>query len=403
MSGVILEPIELEPLDDDLDEVVLGVPGRTRRWSPVLVGGVALALVAAVVLVGRNGGGASAPPPTTVPPTKAPATSVAPDNPPRPPRSSFSDHLAFINFLGAPSGTTLYGVTNDGDVVRIDLDAGRVSERRLRRRDLGQAPVTIFGRSGQAVVASQDQALAVTDGADGTVTFLAADSDAVLPAAVEGQVWLVRSIGPADRVAERRNLGDGSVAGAIYDLPAGGVLGDDGSGGLLVQTDTGVYRFDVSGQLPQRVSAEPLVAWTAATFVAQRCDDQVQCDWQQVDRASGEQRSLGAAPWGGSVLAAELSPDGTHLAYLGGVGGPASPSLEVMDVATGARLVLDRSALLSSVQGTWRGLVWSTDGQWLFWVDDSGALKAWHVGEELPVTVDGAGHVPALEAIGLAR
>ena len=134
-----------------------------------------------------------------------------------------------------------------------------------------------------------------------------------------------------------------------------------------------------------------------------RCDDQLQCEWDEVDRASGEQRPMGPAPWGGSVLAAELSPDGAHLAYVGGVGGPAAPSLEVMDLASGTRLTLDHSAALSSVQGTWRGLVWSPDGEWLFWVADSGTLKAWHVGDEQPITVDGAGHVPALEAIGLAR
>jgi hypothetical protein len=401
---VILEPIELEPFDDDRHEVELGPADRPRRWRGVGVGAVTVALVAAVALVGRNGGGTAAPPPTTPVTTAPPATTTPPttDGAPRRTGPSFTDHQTFLSFLPGATGTTLYGVADDGDVVRIDLDAGRVSERRLRRRDRGQTPVTIFGRSGQAVVASANQALAVGDGADGTVTFLAADTIAVLPSAIDGELWLVRSLGPAGRVVERRRLADASVVVSIDDLPDGNVLGDDGSGGLLVQTGDGVYRVDDVGRPPQRVSTEPLVAWSAATFVTASCDDRLPCEWSQVDRASGERRSLGTAPWGGSVLGAELSPDGTHLAYLGGEGGPAAPALEVMDLTSGTRLALDHSALLSAVQGTWRGLVWSPDGQWLFWVEDSGALKAWRVGQEQATTVDGAGHVPTLEAIGPA-
>ena len=405
MSGEFFEAIELELLDDDSGEVVLGEPRPTRRWSPVLVGGLR---------VGGRGRGRTRRPQrrwqlgaaTTVPaaePVTAPTTSIPPTtDTPRPTRPSFTDHVAFVNLLGVPSGTSLYGVTDDGNVVRIDLDAGRVSERRLRRGDRGQPPVTVFGQSGQAVVASQDQALVVGDGADGVVTFLAAATTAVLPAAGEDEVWLVRSL-DAGRLAERRNVTNGSVTGTIYNLPEGSVLGDDGSGALLMQTGSGVYRFDGTGQHPAPVSTDALVAWSATTFVAKRCDDQFQCQWQLIDRASAEERPMGAAPWGGSVLGAELSPDGSHLAYVGGLGGPVAPSLEVMDVATGARLILDQSAVLSSVQGTSRGLVWSADGQWLFWVNNAGALRAWHVGEPQPITVDGAGQVPSLEAIGLAR
>ena len=127
MSGVILEPIELEPLDGD-GEVVLGEPRPSRRWSPVLVGGVAVALLASVALVGRNGGGTAAPPPTTTATTAAPATTAPPptDRPPRSSRPSYTDHQTFLNFVPGATDTTLYGVTNGGDIVRIDLDAARL-------------------------------------------------------------------------------------------------------------------------------------------------------------------------------------------------------------------------------------------------------------------------------------
>jgi sugar lactone lactonase YvrE len=48
------------------------------------------------------------------------------------------------------------------------------------------------------------------------------------------------------------------------------------------------------------------------------------------------------------------------------------------------------------------GLVWSADGQWLFWVTDTGTLRAWQRGQERPQDVAGAGHIPALHAIALA-
>ena len=104
------------------------------------------------------------------------------------------------------------------------------------------------------------------------------------------------------------------------------------------------------------------------------------------------------------MLAAELSPDCTHLAYVGGVGGPAAPARRGHGRGhAAARLVLDQSAAAVVGAGHLTGLVWSADGQWLFWVTDDGTLRAWHVGDEQPITVDGAGHIPALKAIGLAR
>ena len=100
--------------------------------------------------------------------------------------------------------------------------------------------------------------------------------------------------------------------------------------------------------------------------------------------------------------APELSPDGHHLAYVGGIGGPTAPAVEVMDLDTGARVVLDHTAALTASLQRRQGLVWSADGRWLFWVTADGTLRAWHVGDASPITVSGSGHIPALKAIGLA-
>ena len=254
MSGVVFEP--LEPERDGAsgpDDVTLGGSSRPGRWRGVVTAGVAVAVVAAVLVVGRNGGGTAAPPTTTVP-TTVPTTQR---RPPRRAPPSYSEDRAFLNFLGAQSGARLYGVASDGTVVHVDLDGGVVTQRRLRRNDQGQAPAVIFARTGAAVVVAQDQAIAVGDGADGVTTFLAAADTEVFPAADDGEVWLVHTAGSAGRVAERRSVSDSTVHGTIPDVPAGDVLGDDGTGALLVQIGGGVYRVDESGAAPQLVDVRP--------------------------------------------------------------------------------------------------------------------------------------------------
>jgi hypothetical protein len=400
MSGLVFEPIDL-PLDGTGERTVTfessSRPGRRRTIVAV---GVAVAVVMAVLAVGRNGGGVAAPPTTTVATTATPTSTAGP---PRRAGPGYTEDRAFLNFLGAQSGARLYGVTTDGSVVRIDLDGGVVTQRRLRRTDQGRSPAIIFARAGGAVVVAQNQAIAVGDGPDGVVTFLAARDTEVFPALSDSEVWLVHTAGTAGRIAERRSVHDGTVNGTIPDLPAGEVLGDDGTGALLIQTAAGVARIDESGEPPQLVTADMLVAWSAATLVVQRCDDRFECGWEAVDRATGERRSLGAAPWGGSVLGPALSPDGSHLVYVGGIGGPTEPAVEVMDLTTGARLVLDHTAALLSSPQPGHGFVWSADGRWLFWVTGAGTLRAWHVGDDAPITVRGSGHIPDLAAIGLAR
>ena len=395
MTGITLEPIPGDP-DAGRDAIVLGASGA-NRWRTIAVAGAAVAIVAAVALVGRNGGGAAAPP-TTVPPTTEAPTSTS--RTPRLASASYTEDRAFLNFLGVLSGVRLYGVVDDGSIVRIDLDSGTVGQRRLGRDDRGHRPQAIFARTGGAVIVAPDRAVSVGDGADGVITFLAAQDTEVFPASTATEVWLVHTVGPVGRIAERRMVRNGAVNGTIQDLPSGEVLGDDGTGALLIQIGAGVYRATEGGGAPEPLSADPLVAWSAAALIEQRCDGN-ECGWDRVDRTSGERRSLGPAPWGGSVLGAELSPDATQLAYVGGIGGPTSPSVEVLDLATGQRTVLDHAVTLTRIPPS-NGLVWSADGQWLFWVTDRGTLRAWQRGADRPQDVAGAGHIPALDAIALA-
>ena len=111
----------------------------------------------------------------------------------------------------------------------------------------------------------------------------------------------------------------------------------------------------------------PLIAWSASTLVEEVCDDQFQCQWTVVDRATGDARLVGVPPAGAVVRVGELSSDLARLAYLVIGPGSAGPSLEVLDLMTGQRTMLDDGAMLPSYRNA-TGLVWSADGQWLFWL-----------------------------------
>ena len=396
MSGVILEPHE--PHDGGaIAHDVESRPAHRTRTTRLAVAGVAAALVAAVVFVGRDRGGSFAPP-TTVPRTTVAPTPTSANRPP-PGSTGFTEQQTFLSFVSAPTHTVLYAVTDTGNVSRIDLDAGSISQRRLRNAR-SDSPVRVFGAAGAAVVASNGQTVAVHDGATGLVARFDSGATA-FPAATAGELWLVEPLGGGRLQVERRRA-DGTPVGVMLTVDGGSVLGDDGTGALLVRMTDGVYRYTDDGAHPALFSADPVVAWTAASVVVEACNDGAHCTWRAVDRASGGQRVLGPAPASGRVLGGELSADGTHLAYVTGIGGPNRPSLEVLDVTSGARTVIDHTAALVPAQGSWQGLVWSADGQWLFWLTDDGTLRAWQATTGATATIDGAGHIPALQAIGLA-
>jgi hypothetical protein len=396
MAGIVLELIDLEP--DDGHDVVLA--GAHRRWRPLLAAAVAVALVAAVAFVGRNGGGTSAPPTIAPPPT----TTTSPPPTDRPGRGHapppFVDSNAFMNFVGGRSATVLYGVTATGALTRIDLDAGDVTERQLLPGEQSDPPVAVFTAGGGAVVAGMNHAVLVGDGPDGSVTPIPSDGGVLFRSAVAGETWSVRSSGPGSQLAQRQHV-DGTPIGAPLAISHGTALGDDGTGGLLVQTTNGVYRFDPAGGGAQRVSMAPLIAWSASTLVEEVCDDQFQCQWTVVDRATGDARSVGMPPAGAVVRVGQLSSDLARLAYLVVGPGSAGPSLEVLDLMTGQRTELDAAAMLPSYRNA-TGLVWSLDGQWLFWLSATGTLRGWSVGAAQPLTVDGSGHIASLQIIGLA-
>jgi hypothetical protein len=375
-------------------DVVLAPPGRGRRRTVVVV--VAVALIGAVALVGRNGGGTAATA-TTVPATAPPSGSaLAPRAAPSP---SFSESHAFMSFLNAPTQTILYGV-GPGSLLRIDLDGGVVTQRRLRGEDRTDPPVAVFGATGGAMLEGTNQTVLVGDGPDGGITPIAGGGIVIFPSNNATEIWTVRVTGPDTQAAQLDHL-DGSPAGPVLTVSDGTVLGDDGTGSLLVQTTNGVVRFDPDGASAQRMSGSPLVAWSATMLVTESCDAQMNCVWTAVDRTTGATRSLGPPPPGAVIRGGQLSPDGTWMAYL--VVGPGStrPTLQAIELASGNRLVLDPAVMMPPNRNA-NDAVWSADGRWLFWLTDAGVLRAWATGLTLPVTVQGGDRIGSLLALGRA-
>jgi hypothetical protein len=376
---------------------VLAPPSRGRRRT-VLVAAVAVALIGAVALVGRNGGGTAATA-TTVPSTAAPSASGA-LQPRANPSPSFSESHAFMSLLNAPTQTILYGV-GQGSLLRIDLDGGVVTQRRLRGEDRTDPPVAVFGAQGGAVLEGTNQTVLVVDGPDGTITPIAGAGIVIFPSNRATEIWTVRVTGPDTQVAQLEHV-DGSPAGPMLTVTDGTVLGDDGTGSLLVQTTNGVVRFDPDGASAQRMSGSPLVAWTAAMLVTQSCDAQLNCVWTAVDRTTGATRSLGPPPPGAVIRGGQLSPDGMWMAYL--VVGPGStrPTLQAIELASGNRLILDPTVMMPPNRNA-NDAVWSPDGRWLFWLTDAGVLRAWAAGLTLPVTVQGGDRIGSLVAVARAE
>jgi hypothetical protein len=395
-TPVVWEPvIEVITDTDDDGEVVLTAP--SRRWSrtaAALVG--AAVVVAAIAVVGLNRGGTAAPPPATAS-TTAPSPVLPPGISASPP--PFSESKALFGFLAAPTETILYGVGR-GALLRIDLDRGAVTSRRLRGEDRTDPPVAVFGADNAAVLAGTDQTVLVGDGPAGAFTPVAGAGVVVFPSIDPRHIWTVRVTAANTQAAQLQQL-DGSPAGPTLTVTDGTVLGDDGTGSLLVQTNDGVVRFDPDGASAQRVTGDTLVAWSASTLVVQRCEAQQTCSWDVIDRATGATRSLGRPPPGAVEDGAQLSPDGAWLACLVVDPGASAPTLDAIELASGNRAVLDPSVMMPPNRNA-NAAVWSPDGRWLFWLSDTGALQAWAAGSPGPVAVDNGGRIGSLVALARA-
>lgn len=402
-DGLVLESASVEGPDGTTADVDLGV--RRRRWvEPVLIGGVALAIGIGAVATGGRSGQSLGGSPTSPSSTSAPSTTTDPTAPLAPTTTVESDRFTFEQLdgplLAARTDAVLYGLSNDAEVVRIDVDSGEVTRRRLRGPRGERADgFSVLARDGVAILASPGGrgALTVPDGPASQTQWVSGRGARIIPAAGPEEVWRITSLDDGSAVGERLGL-DGEAVGPQVDVPASAtVLGDDGTGRLVAKAPGGTYLVDVAG-IARIADGEP-VAWNATRLVVTVCDPALVCAWRVIDRTTGLGRDV---LLGGDLrpgIAASLSPDGRWLAQLSGA---SEGGLEVVDLDSSERRRLD-----SPVFDAWgfgygaAGMWWSPAGGHLFWLDEVGRVNAWPVGGE-PVVLDGAGRLPRLRSLSVA-
>jgi len=312
-----------------------------------------------------------------------------------------------VDQLGAlmpdEAGTVVYGVDGDtNELVRVDLATGEMFRRSVRggRGDPVNDDVDVIARQGGAVVTGTWGASFVADGPAGlnrrSVRIPRPVGGQLIAATAPDQLWSVTVDGGRSMRAQRVDT-SGNELGEPVDLPDNTfLLGDDGTGGLLLAAPGGRYRVSDTGP-PSRVADTLTVAWSADTLVQLSCDPGLHCELVSVDRRSGARRVLGPAPSNAVNLGyTGVSPDGKWIAR------PVDDGIEVTNLLDGSSTV-QPSTLYSAwgSNGAPATMAWSASGRHLLWLDDDGRLMSWTVGTS-EVVVVGGGLVPPLRALSVA-
>lgn len=363
-------------------EVALGgPPGRGRGRAGLVVGALAIGLVAVGLAVGSGGGSDdavapdasdAAPAPTTV--TTATTATTRPERPPRSTRPlgpTTSSAPPEYSFAAPPDlgGTALYATTGTGDLIAVDPTG---SVRLLSTDTFGTA---LLARQGGVVDTDGNRNVFRPDDGGPSVQLR---HGAVLGPADPGLVW-VQSYDEVNEAVLQR-VADGAVV-ATVGLPGDTwAIGTDGDDLLVSVRGSGSYRIDPAGAASLLVRADVLDA-TELAILVHECDEALSCGNRLVDRASGEGVAVPSGATVGEEV--ELDPTAVHMALVDYEGS----SLAVVELATGRRIELGPV----DVNG-WDASAWSIDGSHLFWIND-GDLQMWSVGSDAPTTLylkDGA-------------
>ncbi len=375
-TGVELELSDLG-IDDDVAREPVTVGGERPHGlrSLVIGGGVVAALIGGAVLVSREEPPAAAPTPSTMAP--AASTSGAVSSLARTTVPAYRE-LVLPARLSEPTAAVLYGLTVEGQLVRIEPDSGKVSIRQLELG--GDVPDrTLLARSGGVVLLSPGQGSAVVqDGPAREPAELTGDFIQAFPAAGAREFWMwtgAFAIGDEIRRAVSRRDLDGDPMGAELVLPPFSQLLGDGAGGLLITSIGGTYELALETGSPSRVSDGQVVGASATALVDLRCDDRLKCRWRVTDRATGEQRLLPQPPSATTLTRflyrhAAMSSDDRYLAYFDD-----TSQLSVVDLTTGE----ERKLGFANSGYCCSDPAWSPNGRWLFYTN-VGKLLGWQAG-----------------------
>ena len=259
-----------------------------------------------------------------------------------------------------------------GTIVRIELEAGRITRTTLPALD-SSGPVSFLAGPSGAIIRPIDGVagyLVPDGGKPARLQGQLAVTGPALPSTIADHYWVPLADGELTLVDST-----GFITGTTLSLPADdGLIEPDGGGYPLSETADGTYSVRPNGV--RRVTGGTLVAVGPTTWLAVECDLSSGCATKQIDQESETVRSVhivGADQWtpNGGVV----SPDATVAALLrpGGTDGVAT--LHIVDLVTGTNLDTKIAIDIDTARGP-AVLAWSPDSQWLFVVEQSGRLAA---------------------------
>lgn len=356
-----------------LDVIDFGRPsdgqGRPpRRWAPWALAGAAVAVAAVFVVQNAYHTTPSATPTSHPPSVSTTQTTAVPGPSASTPVTTDLGHP----LLGVTGSWQLFGYTQAGGVVRVDLAHGRIT----------QTPVPPIGSSGPVsflvgpdwtLIRPLDhvQGYVVPDGQPARRTTGALDeSGPALPGPDPAHVWIAP---PQDGPPPLMVLVgiDGRQTGTSIGIPntMAAFPVSDGAGYLLLSGPGGAY--EARPDSLHRVTTGELLAIGATRWLTLECDERFQCATVVTDRSSGARRTLTGSGTAGNHLPGAIAPDGAFAALF--ENDRAGSSVHLMDLSSGAdrRLDIPVTAMYGDEDSVF---AWSPDSRWLFVVGQQGTV-----------------------------
>lgn len=331
---------------------------RSPRWWLVVAAGLVVVVAIAVARQWE---------PSTAGDTPTPARSSPGGGAPDSPRGSESAKLVPVDrpLLGVRAGWELFGRA-DGEVVRIELAAGRVSRTAVPPLQ-STGPVSFVVGRERAIIRPLDRVPGYVVPDEGPARRLSGTlgrGGTVFPGPKPGQVWAQAwDDGGQAAVLVREN---GRRTGVSIPIPDGSWVFPDGAGYLLID-DTGGFSH-ARPRERQRITRGSVLAVGPTHWLIRECSGPRSCALVVMNRGSGARRVLtrlssgDASPAEILPAAGMISPDGSTAAVLRS-DQTAKPTLHLLDLETGADHPL--SVSLGSLFGNGT-VAWSPDSRWLF-------------------------------------
>lgn len=344
-------------------------------------------------------------PVTTRPGAGAPGTTRPPVTSPPPIREMWFGQ----SFLDTPTGIVVVGVTNDGQLAEIDLDAGSV-----RQLDIaGAASPNAYGSnwmhvgSASTVVGSWERSTAQVVPAGGVpynVPGTALSRSQIVTAGPGPDLFWVQSW---------RMSGGNPAEVRLFDVSTGEFVGEPFdshdsrsnpiavtmSGGLLLEGAGGTYQ--VRDDAVRRITTGRVVAGGTNHLLVVECDEQFVCSAILIGPDGERTETPVPAASFSWYSSSTISPDGSMVAMRDFEQSPAGVAL--VDLATGETTPIDTVGGAESFGSGSTWAAWSDDSRVLLFLAGFGGRRLTYYDIERDHVGEVAEVLPSLTSFGVRR